>query len=333
MGVLTWIAALATPLVWPTIMPPQVAVHIKGGHFDPGDYSWMRGSMPGATADQVKEWEAITFYRKQCQDNPTRDEAELASLGYSKVPAAYWRPYVPDFCRELAMAGWVTRGFNDWPSFSRALATAQPYYRTYLFAVSRAVEAAPLNQGDLRDQLNVAVVPDQMLRGAANWGQGGAAGAPPLDPDSLRVLTGMIWRPIHDQDHRNTEWIKGVLKKQGWPTISQVGKVAAGNAWLLVQHADDDPIFQLRVLKLMEPLVATKEVDGENYALLYDRVMLPLTGKQRYGSQFVCQNNQWSPSPLEDPANVDKHRAAVGLKPLADYMKTLVADYGENCGR
>jgi hypothetical protein len=92
------------------------------------------------------------------------------------------------------------------------------------------------------------------------------------------------------RDHANTEWLKGIVAERGWPTISQVGEEAAFNAWLLVQHADHDPLFQLRSLRLMEPLVAQGEVTKQNYAYLYDRIMLKLAGKQRYATQVMCRD-------------------------------------------
>lgn len=322
------LALLAIAAAPPPSLPPQIAAHVKDSHFDPGDYDWLRGNFPGATAAQTADWEAIKTYLSQCAKAPPRDEAALAALGY-RAPPDYWRAYVDDVCSEAAMGRFVAQDFKDWPSFRRALDAALPTYRAYLFAVRSAVSAAPIDEGELRDQLHVIVIPDQMLRMAAFWGEGDAASAPALDPDARRVLIAMMWRPMRDQDHRNTAWLKAVVARNGWPTISQVGKLAASNAWLLVQHADDDPIFQLRMLKLMEPLLARHEVDGKSYGLLYDRVMLPLTGKQRYGSQFTCDDKGWHPLPLEDEAAVDARRKTLGLSPIAEYRQTLIHEYGE----
>jgi hypothetical protein len=111
-------------------------------------------------------------------------------------------------------------------------------------------------------------------------------------------------------------------------TISQVGKLAAGDAWLLAEHADD-PLLQLRVPRLMEPLVPKGELDNSSYALLYDRVMLPLTGKQRYGTQFTCDEKGWRPLDLDDEGHVDARRKTLGMSSVAEYRDKLVKSYGE----
>src|SRR3546814_4825245 len=81
--------------------------------------------------------------------------------------------------------------------------------------------------------------------------------------------------------------------EKGWPTISAVGEKASHAAWLLAQHADDDPALQVRALRLMEPLAKAGEASKSNYAYLYDLVMLKLAGKQRYATQFGgCETGQ-----------------------------------------
>jgi hypothetical protein len=54
-------------------------------------------------------------------------------------------------------------------------------------------------------------------------------------------------------------------------------------------------------------------VNPKHYAYLYDRVMLSITGKQRYGTQFACRAKRMTLLPLEDPAAVDSKRASVGM--------------------
>lgn len=128
------------------------------------------------------------------------------------------------------------------------------------------------------------------------------------------------WQRIRIVDHANTARMKDVIAKRGWLTSAKVGQDGAAAAWLLVQHADDDPAFQQRCLKLIEAL-PQDEVPGESRALLTDRVLLARGAKQRFGSQFEgdCTNG-FTIRPLEDPERVDQRRAAYGLPSLAAYL-------------
>jgi hypothetical protein len=130
-------------------------------------------------------------------------------------------------------------------------------------------------------------------------------------------------------DRANTQALKEIVDRHGWPTKSLVGKKASHEAWLLVQHADLDPDFQERCLKLMEPLVKVGEVVGSDYAYLFDRVASARGRKQRYGTQFELKNGEWVAKPIEDPKSVDKRRKAVGMSSLAEYKRLLERAYGK----
>jgi hypothetical protein len=130
-------------------------------------------------------------------------------------------------------------------------------------------------------------------------------------------------------DTENAAWLKEVIAKHGWPSFSMVGKEGAIDAWLLVQHADADPKFQRQCLDLM-----TKHPNGEvqpsNVALLTDRVLLAEGKKQIYGTQFEFTDGKPMVLNLDDPANVDKRRAEVGLEPLEKYLEDSAKFYGAN---
>src|SRR5471030_519869 len=55
-------------------------------------------------------------------------------------------------------------------------------------------------------------------------------------PDKEKVAATM--KNLAEVDHRDTERMKWIVAKFGWPTPVMVGKEASNNAWLLVQHAD-----------------------------------------------------------------------------------------------
>ena len=40
---------------------------------------------------------------------------------------------------------------------------------------------------------------------------------------------------------------------------------------------------------------------------------------QLYGTQFVYDEDELKPHPIEDPEHLDQRRAAVGLGPFAEY--------------
>jgi hypothetical protein len=132
---------------------------------------------------------------------------------------------------------------------------------------------------------------------------------------------------VKKADLENTDRLGQIVEKHGWPSNSLVGKDGSHAAWLLVQHADANTKFQRKCLDLMSKL-PKDEVSQTDLAYLTDRVLLAEGKKQIYGTQFTFSDGKWQPRPLDEPDNVDKRRAEVGLKSLADYVKDLQSVYG-----
>ncbi|MDQ6741729.1 MAG: hypothetical protein M3Z97_02320 [Candidatus Dormibacteraeota bacterium] len=137
---------------------------------------------------------------------------------------------------------------------------------------------------------------------------------------------------VEATDRANTEWLKEVLERRGWPLSSEVGLDGAHAAWLLAQHADHDPAFQRRCLDLMAEAVAAGQAGKSDFAYLTDRVLLAERRPQRYGTQFTQRGNAWEPHELEDPGRVDQRRAEMGLGPLDEYAETIRKAYGDPPG-
>ncbi|HTA62105.1 MAG TPA: OmpA family protein [Bacteroidia bacterium] len=96
-----------------------------------------------------------------------------------------------------------------------------------------------------------------------------------------------------------------------------VGNVFSSKCFLVIQHSDS--ITMKKYLPIIKALYKKGETDGENYALLYDRVSLPKTkGYQYYGTQINTDKN--IPYPILDEKNVDKRRKELGMEPLKDYL-------------
>jgi Family of unknown function (DUF6624) len=81
------------------------------------------------------------------------------------------------------------------------------------------------------------------------------------------------------------------------------------------------------MLPLVEAAYRQKKLQGQDYALLLDRVLVAEGKPQIYGTQ-AKNFDQWKGGepvfdPIEDEANVDKRRAEVGLFPMAEYRRLL----------
>jgi hypothetical protein len=63
-------------------------------------------------------------------------------------------------------------------------------------------------------------------------------------------------------DADNLAWLKDVVTEVGWPGRSMVGEDGAHAAWLLAQHADQDPAFQRGCLELLTQAVASGEASS-----------------------------------------------------------------------
>ena len=122
-------------------------------------------------------------------------------------------------------------------------------------------------------------------------------------------------------DRQNTTWLKEIVEKHGWPGKTLVGQDGAHSAWLLVQHADQDVVFQKKCLDLLKVAVKEKEASAQDFAYLTDRVLIAEKKKQIYGTQLTQEGDKLVPHPIEDEEHVDERRKEIGLQPLAEYLK------------
>jgi len=121
----------------------------------------------------------------------------------------------------------------------------------------------------------------------------------------------------------NNQRLGGIFKQFGWPGVSLVGKDGSNAVWLLVQHADEDKPLQRQALKLLEEAVRKGEATKPNLAYLTDRVRINAGQKQVYGTQLDWPDaDHPRPKPTEDPANLNKRRAAMGLPSIEEYLKS-----------
>jgi hypothetical protein len=172
---------------------------------------------------------------------------------------------------------------------------------------------ATFTQPALRTELRQMAQADQQARGALF--KNGS-----IDATAEQVVIKV--------DAENLKRLKEIVSTQGFPTVTQVGGRGVNAAFLLIQHADTDPAFQQQVLDILQARTDSEALNGEQLAMLTDRVLTHQDKPQRYGTQFMEIDNEWKPKPMEDPTHVDQRRATMGLMPLNDYACMLKAMYG-----
>lgn len=115
-------------------------------------------------------------------------------------------------------------------------------------------------------------------------------------------------------DSSNTAFMREVLASCGWPKRSELGEDAARAAWLLTQHADMDPEYQVLAARQLKYAVLAKEAEPRRLALLVDRNRRLNDQPQVYGMQFARAGG----GPIQffsivSPGQLDQRRKEIGL--------------------
>jgi hypothetical protein len=182
-------------------------------------------------------------------------------------------------------------------------------------------EAAQQVEGELGKRVR-ADQEAQKLHFVQLWGIGAAPSstvAGPALPDDLDTLNMVAIKA------ENTKFLKKLVTEMGWIDSRRFGSVAADYAFLLTQHSQDLPLM-LAALPRIKEEVESRRLEGDTYALLYDRVQLLLGKRQLYGTRMGKDPaGQPIVLPTEFPETVDERRKSLGMNPLSEYVKIFGA--------
>lgn len=129
-----------------------------------------------------------------------------------------------------------------------------------------------------------------------------------------------LYSNMHIADSSNLIQVESIIQKYGWLGYNEIGDQANTTLFMVIQHSDQ--ATQEKYLPLLKEAVKNGNAKAGNLALLEVRLALKQGKMQNYGSQILWSitDNKYIILPLDDPDNVDKRRAAVGLQPLSEYV-------------
>ncbi len=157
-----------------------------------------------------------------------------------------------------------------------------------------------------------------------------------LDTRATLLAEGRLYQgydPLMQQVHvENAEALAQIVATHGWPGISRVGLEGCRAAWLLAQHAICTPALQRGFCEALAGAVAAGDAPPRQLAVLTDRIRFHEGRPQVYGTVLDWGADGQLGCELEDPAGVDRRRAAVGLPPfeasLAAHRREVAAEGG-----
>lgn len=280
-----------------------------------------------ATGLDLKAQSDAVYSRLRAPDGSARCMTDAEAVLQAQLAAAAAAPDASAFERDRQAA---EEAWTRWTAFDAAVMGGAPVAEPpFSHVAERVAMAEAASHSRVRELLRRAAR-DQLIR--RGWEVGPEVwGDEPPSPGARARFESRLVGQMCETDRENTAWLKADLASHGWYRVSVFGDQPGRAAWLMIQHADRDPVFQREMLVLLEPLAAEREIEPWDVALLYDRVAVNAGRPQRYGSQGLClARNVWGPRPLEDEAGVDAARASVELPPLADYaahMSRYCADF------
>jgi hypothetical protein len=179
-----------------------------------------------------------------------------------------------------------------------------------------ASQATARQYAELKTELLAMRETDQKFRDAASVS---------VNPTAAELA---IIREQEANDRANMARLVEIIQRYGWPGITQVGEQASSAAFLIIQHAGLEE--QRRYFPVLKAAVAEKNARADQAAMLEDRILLREGKNQVYGTQLRSGPDTGGGlvlHPIEDARNVDARRAAVGLMPLAAYLRQFGIEY------
>lgn len=126
------------------------------------------------------------------------------------------------------------------------------------------------------------------------------------------------YHPEMEKVHlNNARRLSEMIKKMGFPVLSNAGEKGVRLSWLIIQHSISWPDFMKECLLEMRLAAAQNDYILELLAYTEDRVAYFEGRPQLYGTNADWVNGELKRTPIEDITRVDVRRKSIGLPPLS----------------
>lgn len=301
--------------------PAWLAPYIVKGALSYSNLDWARRRWSPDPKDQL-EWRSALDWIAQFKGARAAEIVE--DFRQAGVPGATLRAgcYGNEACQQVEDLQLGSAAFSGWDTLSGAAREATPYIEGYRYAVETTAHVVTTDPSTtLHDKLIAARILDQTNMIGLTGFHYPEQRLPSMSAHALAVFNLTVTHFSRMRFEADAAMLKTAVAARGWPRRSEIGESGMNAAWLVVQHADYDPLFQYKALQLIKARAQEGEGDPKNVAYLYDRIMLKVTGKQRYGTQLECKEGKLEPQPLEDAEHLDSLRKEMNLPSFAEYLR------------
>ena len=121
-------------------------------------------------------------------------------------------------------------------------------------------------------------------------------------------------------NERSAARFQAIINEHGWPGTSLVGGAGTQAAFFIVTYLFTMPEFQRAMVPVLRQAVTAGEAPGLHLARLEDGIRCMEGRPQKYGAALGWdENGEMTPfRSVEDPEDVDRLRAEIGLPSLRD---------------
>lgn len=123
-------------------------------------------------------------------------------------------------------------------------------------------------------------------------------------------------------DWPNQRAVRTAVAEAGWPTAAEIGTDGVEALFYIVQHGPVD--MQREGLPTFRTAWRAGDLEGQEIAMMTDRILMTDGEPQVYGTQLLATPGRpMALVPIRDAAHVDARREAMGMPPLAEYLKVM----------